>query len=38
MPNADLDIDLRYDGDQRVATLTANNHYGCDLLSQLELC
>ncbi|EGQ9395906.1 tRNA (adenosine(37)-N6)-threonylcarbamoyltransferase complex ATPase subunit type 1 TsaE [Vibrio cholerae] len=38
LPNADLDIDLRYDGEQRVATLTANNHYGCDLLSQLELC
>ncbi|EOC7460847.1 tRNA (adenosine(37)-N6)-threonylcarbamoyltransferase complex ATPase subunit type 1 TsaE [Vibrio cholerae] len=38
LPNADLDIDLRYDGEQRVAMLTANNHYGCDLLSQLELC
>ncbi|MBW3697531.1 tRNA (adenosine(37)-N6)-threonylcarbamoyltransferase complex ATPase subunit type 1 TsaE [Vibrio sp. T187] len=38
LPEADLDIDIRYDGNQRVTTLTANNDYGRSLLDQLELC
>lgn len=38
LPQADLDIELRYDDQQRVALLTANNDYGRILLSQLELC
>lgn len=38
LPDADLDIDLRYDGEARVVQLTANNPYGSQLLEQLELC
>ncbi|CAK4069805.1 ATPase [Vibrio variabilis] len=38
LPSADLDIELRYNGEQRVAELTANNTYGSQLLEQLELC
>lgn len=38
LPAADLDIELRYNGEQRVAELTANNTYGSQLLEQLELC
>ncbi|MDE1254772.1 tRNA (adenosine(37)-N6)-threonylcarbamoyltransferase complex ATPase subunit type 1 TsaE [Vibrio aestuarianus] len=38
LPTSDLDIELRYDGEQRQAMLTANSHYGTALLSQLELC
>ncbi|SDH96401.1 tRNA threonylcarbamoyladenosine biosynthesis protein TsaE [Vibrio xiamenensis] len=38
LPQADLDLELRYDGEQRVAVFTANNDYGSTLLSKLELC
>ncbi len=38
LPQADLDLELRYDGEQRVAVLTANNEYASTLLSKLELC
>ena len=38
LPDADLDINLRYNGEQRVVDLTANNDYGRRLLDQLELC
>ncbi|MDE1240113.1 tRNA (adenosine(37)-N6)-threonylcarbamoyltransferase complex ATPase subunit type 1 TsaE [Vibrio aestuarianus] len=38
LPTSDLDIELRYDGEQRQAMLTANSHYGTALLGQLELC
>ena len=38
LPQPDITIDIRYDGEQRQAELTANNEYGCALLSQLELC
>lgn len=38
LPEPDLDIDLRYQGEERVVKLTANNQYGCQLLEQLELC
>ncbi|WP_038176120.1 MULTISPECIES: tRNA (adenosine(37)-N6)-threonylcarbamoyltransferase complex ATPase subunit type 1 TsaE [Vibrio] len=38
LPEADLDIVLRYHGEQRIVELTANNPYGCQLLEQLELC
>ncbi|EEX93441.1 ATPase YjeE [Vibrio orientalis CIP 102891 = ATCC 33934] len=38
LPEPDLDIDLRYQGEERVVELTANNQYGCQLLEQLELC
>ena len=37
LPRADLDIELRYDGEARVVDLTANNDYGSKLLEQLEL-
>ena len=38
LPDADLDITMRYNGEQRVVELTANNDYGRRLLDQLELC
>lgn len=38
LPAADMDIELRYHGEQRVAHLVANNNYGQQLLNQLELC
>ncbi len=38
LPEADLDIDIRYQDDHRVVSLTANSEYGQRLLSQLELC
>ncbi|WP_406732086.1 tRNA (adenosine(37)-N6)-threonylcarbamoyltransferase complex ATPase subunit type 1 TsaE [Vibrio scophthalmi] len=38
LPDADLDIDIRYNGEARVVELVANNDYGCRLLDQLELC
>jgi len=38
LPGADLDIDMRYNGEQRIAQVTANNEYGIRLLDQLELC
>ncbi len=38
LPSADLDIELRYNGESRVVLLTANNEYGSQLLEQLELC
>ncbi|MHC6528503.1 tRNA (adenosine(37)-N6)-threonylcarbamoyltransferase complex ATPase subunit type 1 TsaE [Vibrio proteolyticus] len=38
LPESDLDIELRYDGDQRIVLITANNDYGNSLLDQLELC
>lgn len=38
LPSSDLDIELRYDGEQRIAAITANNDYGNSLLNQLELC
>lgn len=37
LPEADLDIEIRYDGHQRAVSLTANNDYGKSLLDQLEL-
>ncbi|WP_394253011.1 tRNA (adenosine(37)-N6)-threonylcarbamoyltransferase complex ATPase subunit type 1 TsaE [Vibrio profundi] len=37
LPEADLDIEIRYDGHQRTVSLTANNDYGKSLLDQLEL-
>ncbi|ASU21304.1 tRNA (adenosine(37)-N6)-threonylcarbamoyltransferase complex ATPase subunit type 1 TsaE [Vibrio qinghaiensis] len=38
LPTADIDVELRYDGEQRQASLSANSPYGSSLLSQLELC
>lgn len=38
LPEADLDIDIRYQDDHRIVSLTANSEYGQRLLSQLELC
>ncbi len=38
LPTSDIDIEIRYYGEQRQALLTANNDYGRTLLSQLELC
>ncbi|MCW8346325.1 MULTISPECIES: tRNA (adenosine(37)-N6)-threonylcarbamoyltransferase complex ATPase subunit type 1 TsaE [Vibrio] len=37
LPAADLDIDLRYVGEAREITFTANSEYGIQLISQLEL-
>ncbi|MCL9776362.1 tRNA (adenosine(37)-N6)-threonylcarbamoyltransferase complex ATPase subunit type 1 TsaE [Vibrio methylphosphonaticus] len=37
LPAADLDIDLRYAGEAREITFTANSEYGNQLISQLEL-
>lgn len=37
LPPSDLDIDIRYDGEQRQVMLSANSEYGQTLLSQLEL-
>ncbi|MCQ4503701.1 tRNA (adenosine(37)-N6)-threonylcarbamoyltransferase complex ATPase subunit type 1 TsaE, partial [Vibrio parahaemolyticus] len=34
----DLDVEIRYKGEQRVAEITANNDYGVQLLSRLDLC
>ncbi|WP_070963228.1 tRNA (adenosine(37)-N6)-threonylcarbamoyltransferase complex ATPase subunit type 1 TsaE [Vibrio sonorensis] len=38
LPAPDLDLTLRYDGEQRTALLVANSKYGDDLLAKLELC
>lgn len=38
LPDADLDINIRYNGEARVVELIANNDYGRRLLDQLELC
>ncbi|MEL7293162.1 MAG: tRNA (adenosine(37)-N6)-threonylcarbamoyltransferase complex ATPase subunit type 1 TsaE [Pseudomonadota bacterium] len=38
LPEADLDIELRYQGEERVVELKANSQYGCQLLEPLELC
>lgn len=37
LPNADLDIDIRYQGAGRVATITANSDNGISLITNLEL-
>ncbi|WED21607.1 tRNA (adenosine(37)-N6)-threonylcarbamoyltransferase complex ATPase subunit type 1 TsaE [Vibrio sp. JC009] len=36
LPCADLDIEMRYSGEQREARLVANSDYGKDLLSRLR--
>ena len=38
LPEADLELDMRYHGEQRKVTLTANNEYGSELIKCLELC
>ena len=38
LPEPDLDLELRYQGEERVVNLVANNEYGRQLLEQLELC
>ncbi|WP_117236224.1 tRNA (adenosine(37)-N6)-threonylcarbamoyltransferase complex ATPase subunit type 1 TsaE [Vibrio maerlii] len=38
LPQPDLDIDIRYQGEEREATIRANNEYGNQLLAQMELC
>jgi tRNA threonylcarbamoyladenosine biosynthesis protein TsaE len=37
LPLSDLDIKICYDGEQRIAELSANTNYGQSLISQLEL-
>ncbi|SJL85190.1 tRNA (adenosine(37)-N6)-threonylcarbamoyltransferase complex ATPase subunit type 1 TsaE [Vibrio palustris] len=37
LPQADVIVDLRYDGEQRQVTLTANSEYGNTLIIPLEL-
>jgi len=38
LPDPDLDLELRYQGEQRQVTITANNEYGCMLIKRLEMC
>ncbi len=38
LPAPDLDIDLRYLGEQRNVTIRANTEYGAMLIQRLELC
>ncbi|KLU99477.1 ATPase [Photobacterium aquae] len=38
LPQPDLELEMRYEGEQRKATLTANNDYGRELIKRLELC
>ncbi len=38
LPEPDLDIDIRYQGEHRLAEIRANSDYGINLLSKLELC
>jgi tRNA threonylcarbamoyladenosine biosynthesis protein TsaE len=38
LPNPDIDIELRYDGEARHVVITGNNEYGCSLLQRLDLC
>ncbi|KLV04863.1 MULTISPECIES: tRNA (adenosine(37)-N6)-threonylcarbamoyltransferase complex ATPase subunit type 1 TsaE [Photobacterium] len=38
LPAPDLDLDMRYEGEQRKVTITANNEYGSELIKRLELC
>lgn len=37
LPKADLDIEIRYQKEQRVALITANTEYGEDLIKDMEL-
>ena len=37
LPQADLDIEIRYQGEQRTIEMIANNEYGVSLLSRMEL-
>lgn len=37
LPEADLDIELSYDGEQRSILIKANNDYGYSLIKNLEL-
>ncbi|WP_417878164.1 tRNA (adenosine(37)-N6)-threonylcarbamoyltransferase complex ATPase subunit type 1 TsaE, partial [Vibrio sp.] len=37
LPEPDLDVNIRYQGEGRIAELIANNDYGVQLLSRLEL-
>lgn len=37
LPKADIDIEIRYHGEQRIAHLSANSCYGETLLNQLNL-
>ncbi len=38
LPNPDIDIDIRYDGEARHVVITGNNEYGCSLIQRLDLC
>ena len=38
LPAPDLEMDMRYYGEQRKATITANNEYGLVLIKRLGLC
>ncbi len=37
LPECDVNINIRYDGEQRIVELSGNSEYGNQLLSQLEL-
>ncbi|PSW00483.1 tRNA (adenosine(37)-N6)-threonylcarbamoyltransferase complex ATPase subunit type 1 TsaE [Photobacterium lipolyticum] len=38
LPAPDLVLEMRYHGEQRKVTITANNDYGTALIKSLELC
>ncbi|WP_087024512.1 tRNA (adenosine(37)-N6)-threonylcarbamoyltransferase complex ATPase subunit type 1 TsaE [Thaumasiovibrio subtropicus] len=38
LPPPDLDIEIRYEGEQRNVTIRANTEYGTRLIQRLELC
>lgn len=39
LPSPDIDIDIRYDGEEaRHVVITGNNEYGCGLVQRLDLC
>lgn len=38
LPSPDIDLEMKYMGEQRTVTLTANTEYGQNLLNSLELC
>jgi tRNA threonylcarbamoyladenosine biosynthesis protein TsaE len=37
LPDADIDIEIKYVGEAREIAFTANSDYGRELISQLEL-
>lgn len=38
LPEPDIDIDIRYEGEGRHVVISGNNEYGCSLVQRLDLC